>query len=92
MQTSEATQTEQNRGGQRVSGVLVLFHLLFEFSLQTTVDIFVHLSGADKPEGLPGLFQLFRTCEVIIFNTGFLNPVPLFICKKKKYFMIFLKV
>lgn len=62
MQTSEATQTEQNRGGQRVSGVLVLFHLLFEFSLQTTVDIFVHLSGADKPKGLPGLFQLFRTC------------------------------
>lgn len=61
MQTSEATQTKQNCGGQRVSGVFVLFRLLFEFRLQTTVDIFVHLSGADNPKGLPGLSQLFRT-------------------------------
>lgn len=62
MQTFEATQTEQNSGGQHVSRVFVLFRLLFEFSLQTTVDIFVLLPGADKPKGLPGLFQLFRTC------------------------------
>lgn len=65
MQTSEATQTERNCGGQRVSGV-------FEFSLKTTVDIFVHLPAEGKTKGLSGL---------ILLNTGFLNPVPLFSCK-----------
>lgn len=55
MQISEATQTEPNCGGQGVSGV-------FEFSLQTVVDIFVHLPAEDQTKGLSRLFRLFCTC------------------------------
>lgn len=81
MQTSEATQTEQNCGwwSTRFRGVST-------HGLQITEQIFIgHSPCIDwygrKEKGLQGLCQLFRAYQIITFNTGFLNPATVFICK-----------
>lgn len=81
MQTSEATQTEQN-----CSWWSTCFRGISTHSLQITEQYFywtltVYRLVWTNKKGLQGLCQLFCTYQISTFNTGFLNPATVFICK-----------